>query len=48
MEQDKKLWAVFKQRYLEASRLFTNSVTPARFIAAIEAKCSKASIQRLF
>ncbi|KAG9252202.1 zinc finger protein-domain-containing protein [Emericellopsis atlantica] len=48
VDGDKKLWAAFKERYLEVSRQITNSATPERFIAEIEAKCRKASVGGLF
>ena len=43
-----KLWAAFTKRYIEFSRLFTDSNTPKRFIEKIEAQCRKASVGGLF
>ncbi|KAI9155764.1 Protein of unknown function DUF3669, zinc finger protein [Paramyrothecium foliicola] len=45
---DQKLWAVFRQRYLEVSQIFTKSRTPERFISKIEEQGKKGTVDGLF
>ncbi|KAK2612008.1 hypothetical protein QQS21_001973 [Conoideocrella luteorostrata] len=47
-DKDQKLWAVFSERYLNISRLFTTSATPGRFISTVEERSRKGVVSGLF
>ncbi|KAJ5192549.1 Protein of unknown function DUF3669 zinc finger protein [Penicillium cf. viridicatum] len=48
MEEDKKLWRDFSQRYLDVSRMLTTSTTPHRFITEVEKQGRKGTVDELF
>ncbi|KAH7322918.1 zinc finger protein-domain-containing protein [Stachybotrys elegans] len=46
--KDTDLWEIFSKQYLDISGKFTQSATPRRFIAQIESRCQKGTLDSLF